>query len=145
MAKPIFERINITTRGSRVNSETSTIGFSPIVEYVHYGGGRNGTEYIWSSLYFNLTKGEWDFERSRQIFNKAETHKKENQTVEIKTIERNVLDKVNALLAEIEATIYNDKILSKCLISKEYGKKADRVLCFVLEKLKEIKSFRGNL
>ena len=92
LAKPIFERINIKTRGSKFNSETGLIGFSPIVEYVHHGGGRNGTEYIWSWLFFDVAKGEWDFERSRQIFNKAETHKKENQTVEIKTIERRIFD-----------------------------------------------------
>ena len=73
LAKPIFESIKISTWGGTLfedNVDTynqSFVCFRPKVDYQHYGGGRNSTDYIWSSLHFDLEKNEWDFERSKLL------------------------------------------------------------------------------
>ena len=70
LAKPIFESIHISTSGGKFTEDADVMWFSPNVKYTHYSGGSNGTNYIWSCLYFNIAKGEWDFEHSRQIFSR---------------------------------------------------------------------------
>ena len=69
ITKPIFKRINFTTWGGTNSGQQSHIWFAPKVEYTHWGGGSNGTDYIWNSLYFNIEKGEWDWENSCLIKN----------------------------------------------------------------------------
>ena len=75
LTKPIFESIKISTGGGTLfenNVDTyyqSFVSFRPKVDYQHYGGGRNSTDYIWYILHFDLEKNEWDFERSKLLIN----------------------------------------------------------------------------
>jgi len=67
ISAPMFEKINFSTWGG-IPCDDGMINFRPKVEYVHYSGGSNGTDYIWSGLAFNANTGQWDFENSRLIY-----------------------------------------------------------------------------
>ena len=70
LTKPIFKEIRISTNGGyKVKGDEDYIWFRVAVIYTHFGGGSNGTDYIWSCLYFNTKNGEWDFDISKQICN----------------------------------------------------------------------------
>ena len=68
VSKPIFRTIKITNGGGNFTTDNNKlIWFSPTINYSHYGGGRNGTNYIWEVLFFDVEKNEWDFERSKLL------------------------------------------------------------------------------
>jgi len=70
-AQAIFEKINFTTWGGKIVKNgvgEDIIWFAPKMSYTHFSGGSNGTDFIWSTLCFNVSKGEWDFDNSRLIF-----------------------------------------------------------------------------
>ncbi len=69
LAAPMFEEIHFeATASSKEDSEVMC--FSTNVKYQHFGGGTNGTDYIWSYLLFNKETEAWDFENSKLIYNK---------------------------------------------------------------------------
>jgi hypothetical protein len=70
IAAPIFKSIYIKTWGGTIRNNAKAISFSPKIQYEHYSGGTNGTDYIWSSLRFDLSSGKWMFDESRLIYTK---------------------------------------------------------------------------
>jgi hypothetical protein len=70
LAAPVFKRINFTTWGGLLLEDERVVCFSPKVEYEHWSGGSNGTDYIWATLCFDMESGKWDFENSRLIYKK---------------------------------------------------------------------------
>ena len=66
LTSPMFEKINFTTWGGKLK-EDGIMDFYPKMEYTHYTGGSNGTDYIWRFLIFNANTGHWDFKNSHYI------------------------------------------------------------------------------
>lgn len=62
----IFKEINLDSWGGNYIPKENKIWFNPQLHYQHPGGGTNGIDFIWSSLYFNLETQEW--EPDRKIF-----------------------------------------------------------------------------
>jgi hypothetical protein len=70
LAVPIFKEIHFETWGGENSDSNGKIWFYPKIAYEHFGGGTNGTDYIWSCLLFNKETEAWDFENSKLIYNK---------------------------------------------------------------------------
>jgi hypothetical protein len=60
LSAPIFKTIIFQTWGGIINKENAIV-FFPQVQYTHYSGGSNGTDYIWNMIKFDITKSEWSF------------------------------------------------------------------------------------
>jgi hypothetical protein len=80
VAAPIFKKINLETWGGGYYAEFEIVHFQPKIQYQHWGGGSNGTDYIWSKLFFDIASGEWDFDGSCLIYGKGEDVKKTMKT-----------------------------------------------------------------
>lgn len=58
LGKTVFKTIQISFWGGSENQD-GDIWFNPKVSYTHHGGGSNGTDFIWDSLWFNPKTNKW--------------------------------------------------------------------------------------
>ena len=59
LGRTVFKEINIYFWGGDYVEKTDQIWFNPKTSYTHPGGGSNGSDFIWQSLWFNLDKNVW--------------------------------------------------------------------------------------
>ena len=58
LGKSVFSSIEISFWGGSVTSD-GNLWFNPKVSYTHPSRGRNGTDFIWDSLWFDTQKKKW--------------------------------------------------------------------------------------
>lgn len=66
LVKNMFSEIKIEFWGGVLSSTENKIWFNPKVQYTHPGGGSNGTDFVWDSLWFDLDTNKWI--EGRKIF-----------------------------------------------------------------------------
>ena len=60
LGRVFLKDINISFWGGTVTTkEKDEIWFNPKVSYEHPSGGRNGADFIWQGLWFNLNTNKW--------------------------------------------------------------------------------------
>lgn len=60
LVKTLFTELNLDFWGGQYIPDKNSIWFVPKIWYKHPGGGSNGTDFIWSTLYFNCETQEWE-------------------------------------------------------------------------------------
>lgn len=66
LVKTLFKELGLDFWGGQYIPDKNSIWFVPKIWYKHPGGGSNGNDFIWGSLYFKLDTNEWV--PSRAIF-----------------------------------------------------------------------------
>lgn len=59
LVKAIFTEIKIDFWGGTKLTSENKIWFNPKISYTHPGGGSNGTDFLWDSLWFDLDTNKW--------------------------------------------------------------------------------------
>lgn len=58
LGRIVFKSIQVMFWGGTENRD-GDIWFSPKISYTHPGGGSNGTDFIWDTLWFNTKTNKW--------------------------------------------------------------------------------------
>jgi len=58
LGKTAFSAINISTWGG-IENQDGNIWFTPKLSYEHPSGGSNGTDFIWSAIWFDPNTNKW--------------------------------------------------------------------------------------
>lgn len=59
LVKTLFTKIEIGFWGGNVTSDGKSIWFNPKIWYEHPSGGSNGADFVWDSLWWDLTSKKW--------------------------------------------------------------------------------------
>lgn len=60
LSKTLFEEIQVGFWGGGITNDGKTIWFNPKVGYSHPSGGSNGTDFVWSGLWYALEDTEFE-------------------------------------------------------------------------------------
>ncbi|WP_296864556.1 hypothetical protein [uncultured Methanobrevibacter sp.] len=59
----IFKEMTIDFWGGNYNENENCFWFNPKIMYKHYGGGSNGTQFLWNNIWFLLDTKTWKFDK----------------------------------------------------------------------------------
>ena len=59
LVKTLFTKIELGFWGGNVTSDGKSIWFNPKIWYEHPGGGSNGADFVWDSLWWDLASKKW--------------------------------------------------------------------------------------
>lgn len=59
LVKTFFKEITVYFWGGTKLYDENKIWFNPKLSYEHPGGGSNGTDFIWDSIWFDLDTNKW--------------------------------------------------------------------------------------
>ena len=59
LVKTLFTKIELGFWGGNVTSDGKSIWFNPKIWYEHPGGGSNGADFVWDSLWWDLSSKKW--------------------------------------------------------------------------------------
>ena len=59
----IFKEMTIDFWGGNYNENENCFWFNPKIMYKHYGGGSNGTQFLWNNVWFLLDTKTWKFDK----------------------------------------------------------------------------------
>jgi len=59
IVKTLFQEIQLDFKGGEYIEKENKIWFDPKLKYTHPYAGSNGTDFVWTSLFFDLNKNKW--------------------------------------------------------------------------------------
>jgi hypothetical protein len=69
-AASLFEEVKFKTWGGRI-SDNRELCFFPKIEFSGWGGGSNGMDYIWNTIWFNTESGQFIFSDEMKIYKQS--------------------------------------------------------------------------